>query len=558
MKKSIKRLAVILITAALMITVACSNATKPAGGFKDIKSDTARYNAAGTFPIAKQKTALTIGVPQSSFVKDYKTNELTKEIEKKGNVDLQFTVFPSGQDYNNKIQLMISSDSTLPDVLVGPQLIADDYVKSGVLLATNGYYKNTDIAYYFNKKFENDQKTKEMVLKYSTSYTGNINGMVSYCPEIGNETPYRIWINQAWLKTLGLNMPKTTDDFYNTLKAFVTQDPNKNGKNDEIGFIGSADGYGANIMVALMNAFIYANPSNSYCLLNNGKLDVAYNKPEWLEGLKFMNKLVKEGLLSQLSFTQKGVQLNAILQNPSEQIVGAFSGLSLSGYQSNNERKKDMTSLPPLTGPKGISYSPFVKSMPFTNTYITKYCKEPELAFRLFDFAGYEPTMAAWSRFGVPGIDWDTKVEGLKGLYEDSLGVKCGFRQINNLWATPQNAHWYAVNPEIRLMTDPLSMQGSAMPNDPLDYRVATAKAVAFYKDKYPQEFIRIVYTPDEVSQINDTANSLTTYMQESSMRFITGDRPFSEWENYVRQLDKIGLQEYLKVQQIGYERGLK
>ena len=34
------------------------------------------------------------------------------------------------------------------------------------------------------------------------------------------------------------------------------------------------------------------------------KLDVVFNKPEWREGLKFLNKLYSEGLLDMEAFTQ--------------------------------------------------------------------------------------------------------------------------------------------------------------------------------------------------------------------------------------------------------------
>ena len=46
----------------------------------------------------------------------------------------------------------------------------------------------------------------------------------------------QLMINTKWLKELGLNAPKTTDEFYNVANAFTTQDPNGNGKQDEYGF----------------------------------------------------------------------------------------------------------------------------------------------------------------------------------------------------------------------------------------------------------------------------------------------------------------------------------
>src|SRR5690606_1913753 len=36
----------------------------------------------------------------------------------------------------------------------------------------------------------------------------------------------KMWINQEWLDNMGLQMPTTTDEFYQVLKAFKEKDPN--------------------------------------------------------------------------------------------------------------------------------------------------------------------------------------------------------------------------------------------------------------------------------------------------------------------------------------------
>ena len=47
--------------------------------------------------------------------------------------------------------------------------------------------------------------------------------------------PSQGWfIRQDWLDKLGLEVPKTVDEFYEVMKAFKTQDPNGNGLDDEI------------------------------------------------------------------------------------------------------------------------------------------------------------------------------------------------------------------------------------------------------------------------------------------------------------------------------------
>ena len=65
-----------------------------------------------------------------------------------------------------------------------------------------------------------------------------------YCLPWINDMPRdltsgKYWINNAWLKKLGLSEPKTVDELYAALKAFKEQDPNGNGKADEIPYSGT-------------------------------------------------------------------------------------------------------------------------------------------------------------------------------------------------------------------------------------------------------------------------------------------------------------------------------
>ena len=46
--------------------------------------------------------------------------------------------------------------------------------------------------------------------------------------------PFFWSINTAWLDELGLEMPTTVEQYHDVLVAFKTQDPNGNGKADEI------------------------------------------------------------------------------------------------------------------------------------------------------------------------------------------------------------------------------------------------------------------------------------------------------------------------------------
>ena len=67
----------------------------------------------------------------------------------------------------------------------------------------------------------------------------------------------KMWLYKPWMDQLGLEWPDTTEDFYNVLKAFKTQDPNGNGKADEVPLIGATTSWRTDPFGFLMNSFIY-------------------------------------------------------------------------------------------------------------------------------------------------------------------------------------------------------------------------------------------------------------------------------------------------------------
>ena len=43
--------------------------------------------------------------------------------------------------------------------------------------------------------------------------------------------------------------------------------------------------------------------------------------------------------------------------------------------------------------------------------------------------------------------------------------------------------------------------------------------------------------------------------MKQSLAEFVTGNRPLSDWDNYLSDLENMGLQEWLDVAQTAYDR---
>ena len=541
-----KKATAAMMALALMGGLAgCGNETKKADETVAAKrNDPAMYNERGTFPIVKERKTLSMLTSASPLIQDFDTNYYTKKVEEKTGVDLEISLLPA-TDGGQKFAVMVASQTELPDIINAVPGSFDEYCYKGIAIPVNEYYADPEVSYYFHQATTEEQR--EELLKNSRLADGNNYSIFRYSKVPWNEYSYRGWINQTWLDKLGLPVPETTEDFYNTLVAFKNNDLNGNGKADEIPFMGSTDGWNQNPIPFIMNAFIYTDPKQNYLFVEDGKVDVAFNKPEWKEGLEYINKLVKEGLISPLSFTQNVTQFKTILEDPTKQVMGAIAAGSLTVYtDAKSSNRQDMQPMKPLTGPNGKCYATYNPSIPNNATYISKYCEDPETAFRVLDFM-YEPEMVITARYGEQGVHWEYLTEAEKAnAGVDFSGNVPTFKEIVNIWNQSQNSHWIGVHPTINMGANQVLPPETDM----------TSVTVPLYMDKHPEEIIaNLTHTSDELLDLSDIETSIKSYVQECMTRFVMGDKPFSEWDSYVKELEDMGLAQYLEIKQGAYDR---
>lgn len=496
---------------------------------------------------------ITVAVQANPNVEDYETNHYTKRIEEAMNVDLQFMELPSqAEEAITKLSLMVSSGSKLPDVInvyLNESTIYD-YAAKGVFIKQDDYLNNAELAPNFNAIPDKDFVYNAMKLADGSVYSLPRHNVYEW-----NEGSNRAWINADWLDKLNLETPRTTDELHRVLKAFAEQDPNGNGKKDEIGMVGSTNGWSQNVRVFLMNAFLYADPAKGYLDVQDGKIFPSFTQPEWKEGLEYMNRLVAEGLLSPLSFTQDETQMKALIN-----VQGGMAGVVPAGSYSafGAELENHMTLLAPVKGPAGFSATPYSPSMPTPLWFITKDAADPELAFKVGDYL-LDPEMSKVSRYGEKDVDWsdDPSITAqYLGPFEETEGIPTRLADLNpGIWNNPQNKNWNDANPAYRS----LETNNSAS-NMKKDDAAAAPNWQPAYADGYvtafPEESIsKLSYTPDELKQIADSKTAIDNYVNESAVAFITGNRPMSQWDAYMEELNKMGLDAYLEAAQAAYDR---
>ena len=284
-------------------------------------------SAAGEYPIwtGSEPAVISVLVEPSDYVTDWDDNAYTKKIEELCNVDLQFVFLPA-TDGGDKLNIMISTGEKLPDVLNYnlKTALEKSYAEAGALVNLQPYYES-GLGYNVNKAVE--QFPDWNLLTDITSPDGGIYGVPRIQVSPSNETKYKMWVNEAWLKNLNLEVPTTTDAFYEMLKAFKEQDANGDGDaTNEIPFITST-GWGGTATKFLTNAFVFEGDGDMF-LLKDGHVSVSYIQDGWFDSVEYLKKLCDEGLLAKESFTYSNTDLLAVA-GTDEDVVGVMTNSSL-------------------------------------------------------------------------------------------------------------------------------------------------------------------------------------------------------------------------------------
>jgi ABC-type glycerol-3-phosphate transport system substrate-binding protein len=96
------------------ICIAFCLASLFAGG----NSQSAQPSQGGTVSSSSGPVKLSVAIAEDLRIQDYETNHMTGILERDGNVDLSFVLFPS-TDYVNKLNLMVmAGGAELPDIII--------------------------------------------------------------------------------------------------------------------------------------------------------------------------------------------------------------------------------------------------------------------------------------------------------------------------------------------------------------------------------------------------------------------------------------------------------
>lgn len=459
-------------------------------------------------------------------------NELKgfKQIQENVGVNVIFQAPPDNSE--DAYRMMVASGN-LPDIIMWLHSSGiDRMAEEGTAIELTGliaeYAPNLTQIYTLRPEIRREVETADGKIYFFPS----INPMQTL-EEVCRKTYTGMIVRNDWLEKLGIATPRTIQDWYEMLVAFKTRDPNGNNLSDEIPF----DGWGLAYFAPAYGVL------NTFCVNLNGEVVYGPMEQEYKSYLEMMNRWYEEGLLGSNCFVQSDQWKDA---NITGDLTGAFLGLDNAWRYympslTENAPDASMLALPWIEGKDGVKYTPrndIAGHTGNTVTIVTSQCAHPEAAVRLIDYL-YTEEGGALTHWGILGETYEV-VNGEKRLLPFALQTADdGYL----------NLYHYAIGHTPFPKYDGELVVLRTYPDEQLAAEMVWADASPALI--YPPA-IRL--STSDTARCTDIMNSINNYLTEMEVKFITGEEPLSNFDQFVGNLKRMGIDDALALYRRQYE----
>ncbi|WP_145149458.1 extracellular solute-binding protein [Paenibacillus xylanexedens] len=512
--------------------------------------------AEGTEPAVQALTEIPLPITSEPFTIDYwRANDakLTaslnnfgdmaayKEKEKLTGIQVKFTHPPLGQQ-RDQFNLLISTKE-LPDVIYynwadavgGPEKM----IKDGRIIRLNELIDS--YAPNLKRIIESDPDVKKQIaLDDGTIYMFPLLKLDA----LKLNATSGLIMRQDWLDKLNLKVPTNIDEWYTVLKAFKEQDPNGNGKADELPFTGN---WGPGNLTKLHD-FAAAFGVIGGFQMNGDKVEFGPIQPGYRDFLETMAKWYKEGLIDPEIMTNDG---KAFDYKVTSNLAGAYQGGVFSGMGKYFNLMRDtdpnfnVTGVPWPVSQDGTSYATFnldAKVLTYGEA-ITASADEDKLKY-IVQWMDYNYSEEGSDLFNF-GIENDSYVR-------DGEGVKFTDTIIDNPngLTYDQALASYALS----IMDGPINQDSRYLDALLFDDGQRAANA-EWRKASSALTLPPIRLSTDEVSTSTSIMSQVNTYLNETMTAIISGQKPITEFDTMAETIKSMGIDRAIEVHQAAYDR---
>lgn len=285
---------------------------------------------------------------------------------------------PNGDPYHQKLKLQIAAND-IPDMSFCDTNELDMLIKANMIV---------DLTPYYNE-YASDYLKGQLGYRNGVSFVPAIRGNKIYglpsVTDANNGVPL-MYIRKDWLDALGLSVPRTLGQVYAVAKAFVNDDPDKNGVKDTFGIVLSKelDTYTSWPIWAIANAYGAYPTANSvypWIFLKDAQGKITYGsiQPNVKNVLAQLHYLYNDGVFDK-EFATK--DFNTVTETIAAGKVGILFGefwsplWPLADTLKNNP-KADWECYP-VPGAAGIQIKPYTPLNVQGYYFIRKGYQHPE------------------------------------------------------------------------------------------------------------------------------------------------------------------------------------
>jgi putative aldouronate transport system substrate-binding protein len=337
-------------------------------------------------------------------------------------------------------------------------------------------------------------------------------------------------------------MPTTTDELKEVLIAFRDNDPAGDGQTIPMSFIINDGGQDLGFLFA---SFGLGDNWDHTVVTNDGEVKLTAADKGYKEAIKFMNELYEEDLMDIEGFEQDWPKYVAKGQEGRYGLYFTWDKGNISGMND----KYDL--MPPLAGPDGQVNVARTNGMGFDRSkmVITSSNKNLELTAKWIDQL-YDPHQSVQNNWGTFGdeeqqniFEFDESAQMLKHLPLDGT-------------APVELRERTSVGGPLAIL-DSYYGTVTTKPDDAA-WRLDLMKEVMVPHMQAENIYPRVFHDIDELDRLSTIEADLIPYVERKKAEWITNGKVEEEWEDYLAELERLGLSEWLEIKQGGYDRAIE
>jgi putative aldouronate transport system substrate-binding protein len=485
---------------------------------KGTSTSQSNLNPAG-FPIVKDKITLR-AVSMAQGGADWGKMEFFKKLEEQTNIHVEFEIIDSSNP--EKINLMFASRDF-------PDLIFNGPNDSQVMQASTGgdIIPLDELIAKYAPNWTKGMNQNPYIKKIATMSDGKIYGLPFVkISEVETGIRDQIVINTAWLSELGLKKPKTTEEFYQVLKAFKDNAGKGTIPKNVIPWYFRFNEFVGGQLDIFGSFGVYAQ-NNDFLDVRGGKVSYEAMNPAIKEPIKYLQRLYKEGLIPTEVFTDdNNTYLAKTRSNPP--VAGVYGGF----YNTIPQLYEPMAPLKSQVVEKPL----FRRQLPVVTRnkfMITKSNKHPEASMRWID--------------ALADADWS--VQGQHGMFGKYL-EKQPDGKIKQTDVPADKIFLEAPSNAMALLGTEDIYNGMIYAGIPKGRADAIKEYYKDYTVPVDRIYPPVIFTPQQLEKLKSLETDIKGFVSQSMARWITEGGVDAGWDAYIQKLKEMKVDELIQIRQ--------